>query len=164
MKRGCAKCDSNPTKLKQFLRALKNKVILDQYDDIAIGLHACLILMIGNFIPIARITGYWGVKSTGSVLSYSDILLGTQVLFDHNSYVDIPYNYSEFNYMWFAIPATEPIKNAYQDLVNSDNYGDIGSPTDLMDAPTLVTGIIPLDFYISVYGTPQLTTLRFKTQ
>ncbi|WP_298845511.1 PKD domain-containing protein [uncultured Clostridium sp.] len=37
--------------LKQILRALDFKVQLNEYDNVAIGLHKCLVVIIGNYVP-----------------------------------------------------------------------------------------------------------------
>lgn len=50
LKKGCSDCKSNGTCVKRLLRALDFKVELDEYDDIAIGLHTNLILIIGDYV------------------------------------------------------------------------------------------------------------------
>lgn len=162
LKKGCDCTPTSYTCLKRITSALDKKVALEQYDDISKGLVDKMIKIIGDFVPAAKVKGYWGFKDNTDVLGYADIIAGTPVLFEHNSYVDIPYVFTD-KVPWFAIPHTEPEKNRYEDLADPDNYGEIGTDQDYMNHSVLVTGAIPMDFYGGNYITTQLTTLRFKT-
>lgn len=99
---------------------------------------------------------YVGAQSSSTPPNSAAILAGT--LTTQNAALDVNANWVPFNatpqYCWVAIPTSHP-KTKWQDTVNLPNHGNIGSPSDLFDAPTSVT----------LSGTPYLLYFTtFQTQ
>lgn len=118
-------------------------------------------LTVNAAYPIA----YYGSKNDGAVLSQSQIEAGSTTTFVSGGSVLIPYDNITVQYMWFAIPSSQPVKDYYEDTASPLNQGPIGSPSDFYGAPTTVG---PYDFYISNYPSsyPDYTPNRgiiFKT-
>lgn len=164
LQRGCTDClPSDFDCLRYTMRALKYKVILDEYDSIAISNLEMMQKIIGDYQVVTPAKAYWGVKANGTVLTYNQIIAGNVVNFAAGqSYFDIPYNFGTLQFPWFAYPQSETFKGAYQDLVDPDNQGTIGNVTDLFGPATNVAGAVPLRFEIAQYPTIQLTGLRIK--
>lgn len=112
---------------------------------------------------------YYGWKDTSSTLTYSEIIAADQFDFDHlQPEITVPFNVSEFKYLWFAIPNGEPVKNYFQDAADAGNQAPIGGDSDLFGSPVLVAGTVDMDFYITNYKTyydsPEpIRGLTFKT-
>ena len=150
---GCT-CNKNVMyTLDVVLTALLYKQEEDNYDEIAQSLYQELLEITGVGGNTFILTGYYGYKEDGAILTTEEIEAGFKFNFYKGSNVTVPFSPIDFSRVWFAISTTEPIKTSYVEVSNPDNNGSIGSPTDFMDAPTLVDGVRDYNFYISNYAT-----------
>jgi len=106
---------------------------------------------------------YWGSKASSGVLTYSQIIAGNGFDYEIGGDITVPLNVPDYLIWWFAIPATEDIKDYYEDTVNPLNKGNIGTDQDLIYAPVLVTGTVNMNYYEVVYAIPQDNPLTVKT-
>lgn len=165
LKNGCMDCaPKDYYRLSMIMQSLVDKESIGDYDDVSKQLYDEMIYIIGGSeIPISDVIAYFGSKMDGTVLTYNQIIAqGTQVVIETGENVTIPFNVTGFERWWFAIPAVEGTFNKYEDTINVLNKGDIGTDQDLIGAPTLVTGIVNLNFYQNVYPVPQPNPLIIK--
>jgi len=140
-------------RLDLILTALLYKQEEDNYDEIAHNLYQEMLEITGVGGNEYILTGYYGYKEDGSILTTEEIEAGIPFKYHKGNNVTVPFTPNDFSRVWFAISSTEPIKTSYVEVSNPDNNGSIGSPTDFMDAPTLVNGVRDYNFYISNYDT-----------
>lgn len=165
VKRGCNDCAPNGYyKLASILDSLEDKAEIGDYDDVSVELYNQMLYIIGGSeVPVGDIVAYFGSKDDGTVLTYSEIVTqGTQVIITDASSITFPFNVTDFERWWFAIPSIEGAYAKYEDTVNVLNKGDIGTDQDLIGAPTLVTGTVNLNFWQNVYPVPQPNPLIIK--
>lgn len=148
-------------RLDIILTALLYRQEEDNYDLIAENLYNEMLEITGvggnNYIY----TGYYGYGISGSTLTTEQIEAGIPFKYHTGDDVTVPFTIGNFSKVWFAIISTEPIKTSYIEMSNPDNSGSIGSPTDFMSYPTLVSGIRSYNLYISNYAT-STNALTFK--
>lgn len=150
---GCT-CNKNVMyTLDVILTALLYKQEEDNYDEIAQNLYQELLEITGVGGNTFILTGYYGYKEDGSILTTEEIEAGFKFNFYKGSNVTVPFSPIDFSRVWFAISYTEPVKTSYVEVSNPDNSGYIGTPYDFMNAPTLVNGVRDYNFYISNYDT-----------
>ena len=139
--------------LDVLLTALLYKQEVDNYDDIAQNLYQEMLEITGVGGNEYILTGYYGYKENGAILTTEEIEAGFKFNFYKGSNVTVPFSPIDFSRVWFAISTTEPVKTSYVEVSNPDNSGGIGTPYDFMNAPTLVNGVRDYNFYISNYDT-----------
>ena len=147
--------------LDVILTSLLYKQEEDNYDEIAQSLYQELLEITGVGGNTFILTGYYGYKEAGDILTTEEIEAGFKFNFYKGSNVTVPFSPTDFSRVWFAISATEPVKTSYVEVSNPDNSGNIGTPTDFMDAPTFVSGVRDYNFYISNYLT-STSAITFK--
>lgn len=158
---GCGN-PSNYTCLKRILRSLEYKVELDEFDDVAEGLHDKMIKIIGGFVDTETVNVYWGFKTNNDVLSYADIIIANRLSVNKGSDITVPYVTGDpLVFLWWAVSTDETVKNYFQDLGNTDNKGRIGAEDELYGVPTEVTGATNMNFYITNWLTKQNSPLLF---
>jgi hypothetical protein len=118
----------------------------------------------------ATITGiypfFYGV-SVGVPTPGSDLLTGgTTCVVDSDGTIAIGYGLQTDKYLWFAIPTDSTTKQGW--IETNNNNGNIGEPSDLFGAQTIVSVDSPdscwsgqdFKFYVSNYVTSIVTTLN----
>lgn len=78
---------------------------------------------------------FWGV-STDNILTETDIIAGNVILNTDYSEINVTFNSTSSQYLWFAVPSNIPDYTHW--FVNLGNQGDIGNPTVLFNAPTTI--------------------------
>lgn len=110
-------------------------------------------VIIDNASPV---TVYWGYKSTLPI-TLADILAGFTTSIVHNAPITADFStaVSIPMFLWLAYPNTEETKNYYQDTVEAFNAAPLGTPDDLMDTPTEVSGFtLHVSNYITFSNNP----------
>ena len=138
-----------------ILKSLEWRLEQELYDDITESLYKKLVLSIMTIIVNTIGVVYYGLTSSGTIPSLKDILKSASINITKNiNLYTIPYQANNgYKYLWFAEPATEPIKTIYLEVADPDNSGNIGSITDFINKPTLISGSINYHLYMSNYPT-----------
>jgi hypothetical protein len=111
---------------------------------------------------------FWGSSSTAPTANQTLIDSGTKVVGNSSASIIVP-NYNVVGeYIWFAVPESQPMKTAWQGGNNVSNNGTI--PGDLFPAPTTVNITSPdslwsgIDYriYISDYPTSINYSMTFS--
>lgn len=161
--RGCACKPENQKILERVIVALDGKVELDEFDDSAEANLNILYSIVGSgSIPVDKV-GYYGSKTIGQVLTYSQIVASSQFTFTSGGSMVVPFNNNQFLDNWFAYPDTEPEKNYYNDVIVPFKEGNMGTDQDLYGASQIVAGAVNLRLHQQVYPTPQPNSMEFKT-
>lgn len=111
-----------------------------------------------DYDPNAMV-GYYGYLTGRTLPNQSQILSAQSFIFRHNEPAVIPFNTSQYSFLWFALPAGESIKNYYEDLGSPLNQAYIGTTSSLFGAKQ-TSG--DFDVYVGNYFTVQNTSLRLK--
>lgn len=93
---------------------------------------------------------FWGVTVNPGAI---DPATGNEILATVGNEITIDFQSTNNQYLWFAVPANEPAFTSW--LVTQLNQGNIGSPSDLFGAPSVIQissgnfANVDYDFYIS---------------
>lgn len=110
-----------------------------------------------NIINVQWIYPYfWGVSSSNTGINYVE---GNKVVQPSNGGVVINFNAVE-EYLWFAVPAIVPNFTSW--FVTALNQGNIGTPSDLFDAPSIeeLTTLLWEDVEYKIYISNYVTTVN----
>ena len=148
-------CDKSYLCLLYILKSLQWRLDLELYDEITEVLYNKLLLCTKTVLVSTSGIVFYGELSDNTIPTLGYILNSLSINIDNQSaeYI-IPYTPSAgYKYLWFAEPATEPIKDIYIEVADPDNNGNIGKVTDFINKPILISGNINYNLYISNYPT-----------
>lgn len=128
------------------------------------GTEYCAALDSGSTsLATATITGiypyFYGVSTTVPTPGSALLTTGNKTLATSTGTLNITYGVQTAKYLWFATPAASTTKQGWYE--GATNKGNIGSPSDLFDAPSTISVDSPdscwtsisYKFYISNYST-----------
>lgn len=120
-------------------------------------------------VPVGTLTAppavahevYYGWADTGAELTVEQIEGSSFLLSFPGTNYSLPFQEeTEYKYLWFAEPKTEPIKTDWEDPTNPLNKGQIGGGGNLFKSPVEIGDY---RFYISNYATIADASLTFKS-
>jgi len=152
--------------LYNILLALQFELLQDEpNDDVLQNLQNCLIKIIGESDDTNYATVYYGFLDTKTILSPSNIILGTGVQIESQLEYTLNLNDSlDYKYVWIAEPLTEPLKGQWKDTVNNLNKGYIGTDQDLFNTPTTSGSFrVYITEYKTIFANPILFTISTES-
>lgn len=157
------KCESY-TCLLYILKSLQWRLEEQLYDAITESLYRKLVLSIMSIIVNNTGVVYYGFTNSKTIPNLKEILKSNSInITSQSSLYTVPYEATtNYKYIWFAEPSTELRKNVYISVVDPDNTGNIGTITDFINKPVLVSGAINYNVYLSNYPTIVSGPFTFK--
>jgi hypothetical protein len=159
---GCTTCEVKDYHcLFRILRDLQYKIDSDKFDEVAVKLYYKMMLIIGgsSYSPTAGFV-FFGIAASNAVLTLEQILAGSSMPYTFGEQVIVPFGNDEYLFNWFAVPIIQPVFNHYQNINVPIDQGSIGTPSDLFNAPVIVTGY---NLYMGNFTVPITDPLLLTT-
>lgn len=162
-KKGCIDCGCSDVEkcLSRLLFSLDADAAKGDFTESAQNNYLNMMTLIGGipyYPTLMKI--YHGTASSGSTLTIEQILAGVVQDYNFGEQILIAFNNPDYLFNWFAIPVSQDVVNHYQNVNNEFDQGDIGSPSDLFNAPIVVSGY---NLYMGNYVVPIIDTLLLET-